>query len=155
MPVMRYREANTLDIPVLAQIRANDWGTEEYWNTRISGYMDCKLHPQQALIPRIIYIASEIDTIVGFIAGHLTRRYEYDGELEWIDVIPEYRRKGIASALLGMLASWFVEQKALRVCVDVDPANITARHFYQRHGAEPLNKHWMIWKDINTILKKQ
>lgn len=154
MPFIQYREADKFDIPAIAQIRARNWETEEYWNARISGYMDCQLHPQQALMPRIIYIASQADAIVGFIAGHLTKRYDCDGELEWIDVIQECRRSGIASELLQLLAAWFIEHKAVQICVDVDPANITAKHFYKKHGAKNLNRHWLVWEDINVALGK-
>jgi len=111
------------------------------------------LHPQKALAPRVVYAGFHGDSAVGFIAGHLTRRYECDGELEWINVIPEQRRSGIASELLRLLAAWFVEEKAHRVCVDVDPANLAARRFYANHGAGNLNPHWMLWKDIGVVLK--
>ncbi len=150
---IQYREANQSHISAMARIRAADWETEKYWNTRISGYLDCELNPQQALKPRIIYIALESETVLGFIAGHLTRRYACDGELEWIDVVPAYRRNGVATELLRLLAAWFVEQKSLRICADVDPANTIARHFYMRHGARDLNKHWLVWENIQGILK--
>jgi len=77
---------------------------------------------------------------------------ECDGELEWINVVPERRGSGIAPELLRMLAAWFVAQKASRVCVNVAENNATARRFYTRHGAEHLGKHWMVWKDIQTAL---
>jgi len=147
-----YRQADESDIPGMARIRAAEWELEEYWRARISAYMDCKLHPRQALMPRVIYVALEDHSLVGFVAGHLTRRYACDGELQWIDVTRERRRGGIASELLRRLAAWFVEQKALRICVDVDPANATARRFYRRHGAENLNQHWLVWNDINVVL---
>lgn len=121
----------------------------------MSRYMDCELHPQDALMPRVTYVALEDTAVVGFIAGHLTRRYACDGELEWINVIPARRGSGIASELLRKLAAWFTEQKALRICVDVDPANMTARRFYRRHGAADLNKHWLMWNDINVVLGKK
>lgn len=70
--------------------------------------------------------------MVGLVAGHLTRRHACDGELEWINVIPERRGGGIASALLRKLAAWFAEQKASRICVDVEPSNFAARRFYKR-----------------------
>src|SRR4051812_8003805 len=98
----QFREANMDDVPVLAMIRAMGWGTVDYWEQRISGYLNCELYPQQALNPRIIYLAYENDEPVGLIAGHFTRRFECDGELEWIDVIPAYQRKGIASGLLKL-----------------------------------------------------
>jgi hypothetical protein len=89
MPTVHYKLVERSDIPAMARIRAAEWETEAYWNTRISRYLDCELHPQHALIPRVSYVASEGGCIVGFIAGHLTRRHACDGELEWINVIPE------------------------------------------------------------------
>lgn len=149
-----YRPAEKSDIPALARIRAANWETEEYWSTRISGYMDCELHPQHALMSRAVYVASEGASVVGFIAGHLTHRYACDGELEWIDVIPGRRRSGIASELLRLLAAWFVGQTALRICVYVDPDNKAAQCFYRRHGADNLNEHWLIWNDITIALSE-
>jgi ribosomal protein S18 acetylase RimI-like enzyme len=155
MNTIQYREAVQSDIPDLAQIRAAVSGTPEGWLMRISGYLNGEHHPQQALRPRILYIASKDDVVVGFIAGHLTRRFECNGELEWINTIPEYRRYGIASELLRLLAAWFVENKSIKVCVDVDPDNSAAQQFYKRHGAENLNKHWLVWNDIGIVLKEK
>ena len=90
----------------MAQVRAAEWETEQYWRNRIAAYLACKLHPQHAQKPRIGYVAYENDSLVGFIVGHLTRRYSCDGELEWINVIPERRGSGIASELLRLLAAW-------------------------------------------------
>lgn len=147
-----YRDADESDIAAMAKLRAASWGDEEYWAKRIRGYMECEIYPQKALKPRVSYVAVEKEKVVGLIAGHLTRRYECDGELEWIDVVVERRESGIATRLLERLAEWFVEQKALKICVDVQPANTAARRFYARHGAEDLNPHWMIWNDIRKAL---
>ena len=76
---------------------------------------------------------------------------ECSGELEWINVIPEYRRTGIAKAILCILAKWFIENNALKICVD--PGNEIARNFYLKTGAENLNPHWMFWEDISIVLK--
>jgi GNAT superfamily N-acetyltransferase len=150
-PVLQYRQAIISDIPAMAGIRAAVWGTEEYWHDRISGYLAGTHHPQQALAPRIIYVASENDTITGFIAGHLTRRYNCTGELEWINIVPQHQKKGIAGSLIKLLASWFIHQNSFRVCVDVDPGNTIARNFYKQHGATDLNEHWLVWEDIRIV----
>jgi ribosomal protein S18 acetylase RimI-like enzyme len=152
---VNYRPADPADIPALGRIRAADWGKEEYWSVRIAGYASGELHPREALKPRVTYVASEGDSIVGFIAGHLTRRYGCDGELEWIDVVPDYRRCGVASELLRRLAKWFAEQGASKICVDVDPANKIARSFYSKHRAENLNPHWLVWGDITSVLRER
>ena len=149
---IHYRQATLSDVPAMARIRCTTWGEENYWHTRISGYLKGQHHPQQALAPRILYVALDHNSVVGFIVGHLTRRYSCDGELEWINVIPAHRGTGVASELLRILAAWFVEQNAKRVCVDVDPANALARRFYARHGATTLNPHWLVWTDVALAL---
>jgi len=151
MAVVDYRLADLEDVAGLAKIRAEDWGDEEYWRVRISGYLRGEIHPRHSLKERVIFAAEERSLFVGFIAGHLTLRHDCQGELEWITVVPEYRRKGVASALLGRLAEWFGERDALRVCVDVSPDNEAARAFYRRHGAEDLKPHWMVWQDVRKV----
>ena len=152
MQTVLYRPAEKSDVPVLARILASEWETEEYWRARVLRYLNGELHPQQALMPRVSFVALEDESIVGFIAGHLTRRYACDGELEWINVIPARRGTAVASELLRQLAGWFVDQKASRICVDVQPSNVIARRFYTRHGAEDLNPHWLVWNDIKMVL---
>lgn len=152
MPIVIYRQVDKSDIPAIAQIRAAEWGGEEYWKTRISRYLDGDHHPQHALMPRVMYVAFEGDCLVGFIAGHLTCRYACHGELEWINVIPASRGSGISSELLRRLGAWFIEQNASRICVNVDPANTAARRFYMRHAAQKLNENWLVWNDIGVVL---
>ena len=147
-----YREADSADIPQMAQIRAADWGTEGYWQTRIRQYLANELHPQHALNHRVVFVAVENDRVVGLIAGHLTRRFGCDGELEWISIRPEHRKGGVGSQLLRHLAQWFLAQNARKICVDVEPTNHAARSFYARHGAEDLKPHWMVWKDIGAAV---
>jgi ribosomal protein S18 acetylase RimI-like enzyme len=147
-----YREARDADLKQLASIRATDWGFEQYWRERILGYMKGTHNPHQALAPRAVLVALPDARIAGFIAGHLTRRYDCDGEVEWINVIPEERRTGVAAELLRLLASWFVRHEAKRVCVDVDPENAPARAFYRKHGAQDLNPHWLVWPDITLLV---
>jgi GNAT superfamily N-acetyltransferase len=150
--MMEFRRAELSEARAMAQIRAREWQTEEFWYARISGYLEGKHNPRQALESRVMYVASEDGLPVGFIAGHLTRRYECDGELQWIDVVEERRRVGLASVLLKLLAEWFAMQGALRICVNVDVANVAARRLYMRFGAEELNRHWLLWKDIRVAL---
>jgi ribosomal protein S18 acetylase RimI-like enzyme len=147
---IQYRQALEADVPVLANIRAQEWGTQEYWVDRIMGYIQGKIHPGNALPQRILYLAFDNNDIIGFIAGHLTARFNCNGELQWINVLPGYRDNGIATKLLSLLAAWFIENNALKVCVDPDNS---ARKFYTKHGAVPLNQHWLVWNDIGIIIK--
>jgi hypothetical protein len=52
------------------------------------------------------------------------------------------------------LAAWFQEQKALRVCVNVARSNAVAHSFYARHGAVPINQHWLVWSDFTAAIEK-
>ncbi|MGH9664866.1 MAG: GNAT family N-acetyltransferase, partial [Bryobacteraceae bacterium] len=110
-----------------------------------------ELSPQQALPARAAFAAMDGTQLVGFVAGHRTRRLGCDGEVEWMNVAGERRGRGIADRLLAKIGAWFVEQEALRVCVNVDPKNIAARRVYKRCGAQPLNDFWMVWEDSRVM----
>jgi predicted N-acetyltransferase YhbS len=149
-PNIIYRIATPADIPAMAKIRAAESGTEDGWLTRITAYMTCEAHPQKALKPRVLYVAENDGEVVGFVAGHLTRRLDCEGELQWINVSKEHRRASIAAELVRVLAKWFVENNANRICVDPDGS---ARKFYASLGAAPLNNHWLVWQDVSALLQ--
>lgn len=148
---MLYRQAELSDVPAMARLRAQDWGSEEYWRERIQLYLCGQLDPKGARPSRAGFVCADEEEIVGLIAGHLTRRFGCDGELEWISVGAAYRGQKIGSGLLKKLAEWFAAQGARFICVDVDPANEPARRFYAAHGAYDLRPHWMAWEDIATV----
>jgi ribosomal protein S18 acetylase RimI-like enzyme len=155
MNTFQFRKATEEDIIAMAQIRDREWGTKDYWIERIGGYMRGEHHPQHALMPRIIFVAEEKEKIIGFIAGHLTTRLGCNGELEWINVIPEYRKNCVASELLYLLAKWFVEQNSTKVCIDVAAENIPAQKFYRKNGAKNLNEHWLYWEDVGVVINNE
>lgn len=130
----------------MAAIRARQWQTQEFWEDRIGGYLSGSYSPQHALSHRAVWVAVEGHTLAGFVAGHRTRRFDCDGELQWINVVEEFQGGGIADQLIGAMFAWFREQKMQRVCVNVDPANDFARSLYAKHGATPLNEYWMVWQ---------
>jgi GNAT superfamily N-acetyltransferase len=146
---VHYRRVVPSDMPVLARLRGEGeaGGASE---ERMGRYLAGEHHPQQALLSRVMYVAAEAGAPIGYVAGHLTRRFGCDGELQWIYVVPEHRGTRVAAELLCLLATWFVEQGARRVCVDVGDER--ARHFYKRHGAVDLNKHWLVWNDVSAVI---
>ncbi len=137
------------DVPEMVRCRAGD-STIGPADPRMALYLEGKHHPQHALAPRVMFICMDGDLAVGYIGGHLTRRYDCDGELQYLYVVPQQRRTGIASELLTRLAQWFSERDASRICVDVEPDNTAARAFYARQGAVDLSAHWMEWTDITA-----
>lgn len=140
--MIRYVRAGPADVPSLAAMR----GQDDPPDGRMAAYLRGEHHPQHALEPRGMWMALDGGAPVGYIAGHLTRRFNCDGELQYLYVLPEYRRRGVAAGLLGQLAGWFVEQGARRVCVDVGSEG--ARRFYEVQGARELGRHWMVWDDV-------
>jgi GNAT superfamily N-acetyltransferase len=138
---MSVRPVEDTDIPAMAALRAREWESATFWNQRIRWYLSGEHSPREGLPARAGFVAVEGDALLGFIAGHRTRRYGCNGELQWMNVALEHRGAGVADAMLAAMAAWFVRQGARRVCVDVEPKNTAARAFYARHGAQPLNPH--------------
>jgi GNAT superfamily N-acetyltransferase len=117
----------------------------------MAAYFDGLHHPQRALPPRTGYVALCGGAVVGYIAGHLTTRYGCAGEVQYLFVAPEWRRRQIATELLRLLAGWFARNSAARVCVNVDPESPAAKPFYASLGAAPLSSprpYWYVWENI-------
>jgi len=143
-----YRKALLTDVAAMAGLpRPGEAGGDP--PDRMHRYLAGESHPRQALPPRAMWLAEFGGAPIGYAAGHLTRRFDCEGELQWIYVALEHRRSRIGTELLRLVASWFVEQNALRVCVDV--GDDAARPFYRQLGAVDLNKHWMVWNDISRL----
>jgi GNAT superfamily N-acetyltransferase len=145
------RPATGDDIEEMARIRDLGGWAGGASAERMALYLAGAHHPRYALQPRIVFVAEDGISIVGYIAGHLTTRFGCDGELQWLFVLPGHRGGGVASRLLDALATWFARHSSRRVCVDVEPENARARRFYLRHGARPLDSHWLVWDDISRL----
>jgi GNAT superfamily N-acetyltransferase len=123
MPI-RVRNVEDADLASMAALRAKEWETAAFWQSRIEAYLRGDHSPQKALSARTAFVAEDDGTVVGFVSGHRTSRYGCDGELQWINVAKEHRGCGIAGKLLETIANWFAQQHALRICVNVDPNNV-------------------------------
>jgi len=149
-PAVYYREATVADIPAIARSRADDLEAGPA-DARMAAYLRGKHHPQLALPPRVIYVAWQGDAVAGYVGGHLTRRFECDGELQYLYVAPAMRRMGIATGLLRRLACWFAGRGAAKICVNVNVESPGAEPFYARHGAVALRPYWMVWHDVRPM----
>ncbi len=119
---------------------------------RMGAYLRGESHPQHALAPRTGFVALSEDRIVGYIGGHLTRRFGCQAEIQFLFVASSHRRQGIGRALVERMAAWFLQHQAAHICVDVDADSPEARPFYQGLGATELRPHWMQWRNIGTVL---
>ena len=148
MENVHYRQAADDDVVAMTRCHLADPANPGA-DSRMAAYFAGQHHPQQALSARVGYVALINDAIVGYIAGHLTTRHGCAGELQYIFVAPRNRRRGIATALLRLLAQWFSSQTAAKVCVALaDDSPEEARPFFESVGAAPLKRFWYAWEDI-------
>jgi GNAT superfamily N-acetyltransferase len=118
----------------------------------MAAYLAGRHHPQLAFPQRVAFLAEVNEAPAGYIAGHLTRRFGCQGEVQYLYVARPFRRAGAASALLKILAEWFVLQEARRICVNVNVDSPGADSFYVSHGAESLQPYWRVWPDIAKLV---
>jgi GNAT superfamily N-acetyltransferase len=152
IPKLQYREATTADVPAMERSRSADAAPAD---TRMAAYLEGRHHPQQALAPRIAFVALDGVTVVAYIAGHATTRFGCAGEVQYLYVAPAYRRHGVASRLLVSLARWFHTRNIAQVCVNADTDSPGAVPFYTARDARPLNPYWYVWDDISSLLVDQ
>ena len=147
------REATIGDVPAIETCRAGDEVAGPA-DPRIARYLAGEHHPQQALAPRVLFVATadgpDGERVLGYTAGHLTRRFDLEGELQYLYVGLEHRRQGIAAALFRALRDWFVEHDAREVCANVSTDNDTARAFCLAHGANEMGPYWVSWADVGA-----
>ena len=148
---LQYREATTADVPAMERSRAADTDAGPA-DARMVAYLEGRHHPQQALGPRIAFVALDGQAVAAYIAGHATTRHGCAGEVQYLYVAPAYRRHGVATRLLLLLAGWFHAHGLARVCVNADIESARGVAFYTAHGARPLNPYWYVWDDIATLL---
>src|SRR5688572_24202961 len=106
MGEIRYRRAEAADVPALSLLPGQGEPGEAA-DQRMLAYLLGQHHPQQALGPRGMWMALDGDVSIGYIAGHLTRRFDCDGELQYLYVLPAHRGGKVAAGLLRQLATWF------------------------------------------------
>jgi GNAT superfamily N-acetyltransferase len=143
------RIATVEDVALMEQCRRSHHARPA--DERMTAYFSGLHHPHQALLPRLGYIALSGKAPVGYIAGHLTTRFGYTAELQYLFVSAPYRRRSIGRRLVQELARWFIEQRARRVCVCLDSESQAAAPFYTSLGAKPFRPHWYAWEDIALV----
>jgi ribosomal protein S18 acetylase RimI-like enzyme len=103
----------------------------------------------------LTYLAMEADAIVGFCINWLEENEGADngsqeGWVEAIGVIPAWRGRGVASALLGHALQLFQAEGLERAALEVDAQNPTgALRLYEKHGFEVARETIHFVKQLN------
>ena len=127
----------TLDLPLMDAFNeafSKQWGlqrmNEETWRTFFTGVPQFRSD--------LTYMAMSDDAIVGFCINWVEEAVESkEGWIEAIGVIPSWRGRGIASALLNNALVLFQAEGLERAALDVDTQNPTgALRLYEKHGFE-------------------
>jgi len=101
-------------------------------------------------------IAKVDGEIVGFIIGMmLIEENLLNGHILTIDVLPTYRRKGIAQRLLQEMEKIFKEKGVKTCCLEVREDNIAAFQLYQKLGYKKVAKLKKYYKNAHGLYLKK
>lgn len=135
--------------PEYMDMIATDFDIRQHrWHTYFNQETPVSAKPQ-----RIVYKAIKEGEIVGYIAGHLTTRYNKDAEIQSLYVLKSEQRNGIGSLLFKKFAAWLDKHGAESLCTGIFPEN-PYLVFYLKYGGMHLNPHWIYWDDLSLLQQK-
>jgi ribosomal-protein-alanine N-acetyltransferase len=123
--MITYREMISLDIPVLVGIEKSIY-PESPWSA-------AQFREELSGVPksRRYLVAVSGNEIVGYggvaLAGDVA-------DIHTLTVLPEYRRRGIASHLLKELESWALTKGVHSFMLEMREGNLEAQPLYESHG---------------------
>jgi ribosomal-protein-alanine N-acetyltransferase len=98
-----------------------------------------------ATSPGGVFLVCETNTeIIGFVAA---REVVDEAEILNIAIHPNFRRKGVASALLLAAVDKFRRSTIARVFLELRESNQPARALYERHGFLPFGRRKSYYRD--------
>ena len=129
--MISYREMAALDIPVLVGMEKSIY-PESPWSA-------AQFREELSGVPRTRkYIIAQNGTdIVGYagiaIAGDVA-------DIHTLTVVPEFRRRGIASEMLRNLEQWALEKKVVAVMLEMREGNAEAQPLYEKYGYRVISR---------------
>ena len=76
-------------------------------------------------------------------------------EIDNIEVIPEYRGKGIGTKLMSYLVSLAIEKRVVNITLEVRISNEVARHLYKKFGFREVALRKFYYGDEDGILMEK
>ena len=129
--MISYREMAALDIPVLVGMEKSIY-PESPWSA-------AQFREELSGVPRTRkYIVAQNGTdIVGYagiaIAGDVA-------DIHTLTVVPEFRRRGIASEMLRNLEKWALEKNVVAVMLEMREGNAEAQPLYEKYGYRVISR---------------
>ncbi len=120
------RRASTKDLNRIYKIELECFGENAFTKNLLSYLLSAD--------GTVCLVAEVDDQVVGFIMGCLEFDGEVKGHIFTLDVSEDYRRRGIASKLLGSIEKSFLDAGAGSCCLEVHVKNYAALNLYRRNG---------------------
>ena len=121
------QQASTADIGTLSRIEHECFTTEAFSRRLIMSLLRAP--------GAVSLLAKENEEVAGFLIGLVDDYGEVKlGHIVTIDVIPKYRRKGIATKLLQKVEKVFQDTGVRTSYLEVRDDNVAARRLYQKLG---------------------
>lgn len=117
------------------------------WQTYFKKQSPTTSKPQRLILKAV----NEEGRITGYLAGHLTTRYNLDAEIQSFYVLKEAQNKRIGTRLLTSFVTWLIDMNAVSLCVGINPGN-KYKAFYLKYGGQYLNEHWIYWPNTAQLV---
>ena len=129
--MITYREMIPLDIPVLVGMEKSIY-PESPWSS-------AQFREELAGVPltRRYIVAVDRSSIIGYagiaLAGDVA-------DIHTLTVVPDYRRRGIATTMLDDLEEWAREKKVSAVMLEMREGNTEAQPLYEKAGYRSISR---------------
>jgi ribosomal-protein-alanine N-acetyltransferase len=129
--MITYREMNPLDVPVLVGMEKEIY-PESPWSA-------AQFREELSGVPRSrkYIVAQDQNKIIGYagiaLAGDVA-------DIHTLTVIPEFRRRGIASAMLSELEQWAKSKKVTALMLEMREGNALAQPLYVQAGYSVISR---------------
>ncbi len=107
------------------------------------GRMHMRYHlTSQLMSDEFLLMTAKVEgEVVGFMTAQIVRNPIFLppllGQISDAYILPEWRSKGLGSAMVEMIIQWFRENKVQQVDLNVAIANKAGKKFWEKHGFTP------------------